>query len=493
MNATGALLRRGLNLPILIRPGRVRSLVSKLNVADQRRMILLALIHLPLAVLMVHLPVVATIHACLVFGLGVWWMISQHRPERVACVAAYIAGGEVLWRMARAEIFWEFGKYAVAGLLGIGLLRYFQRWRNAVLPVGYFALLLPAVPLTIGALGFSGLARSRLSFDLSGPLALAVAVLFFSQLQATARTIKLLFWSVLAPTCGIAAFVLYHILLAQSLAFSNESNFTTSGGFGPNQVSSSLGLGALLSLMLALQEERRSKRFWISLILMLWMSIQAALTFSRGGIYSAALATFIATIHYLRIPRARAALFTLAATGLLIGGFFVIPWLNSFTEGMLEKRFSNTDSTHRDEIALADLQVWMESPLLGVGPGMARDERRTLGYFGHQIAAHTELTRLLSEHGTPGLLALVALVLMIAQAYRRAGGLAARAHVAVLTAWSLSEMMHAGMRVAAISFVFGLAMCRREISRGAGHRLLGGAFRASNKVDMVANRSGELP
>jgi O-antigen ligase len=423
------------------------------------RLVALTLLHFPLALLMYRLPVVATVHACAVSVLGVWWLFTERRPERVAYVAAYIVGAEVLWRMVRAEIYWEFGKYAVAALLGLGLLRYFRRWREAILPIGYFALLLPAVLLILGRLGLSEQTRGHLSFNLSGPLALAVAALYFSQLQVETRIIRSLFWSAIPPIGGIAFLALYNLATATAITFRNESNHATSGGFGPNQVSMSIGLGAALCLLAALLETRKSALFWFLISLMLWLLAQAALTFSRGGFYSAVLGVALAGIHYLREPRMRAAFLTATIVAVLVGGFFIAPRLNSYTGGMIGKRFMDSDSTSRTEIAVADLKVWMASPLLGVGPGMAREERKLMGYFGSQIAAHTELTRLLAEHGASGLLALAALMLMVWRAYWRATGLYARSYVAALTAWSLSGMMHAGMRVASISFVFGLAMC----------------------------------
>ena len=81
-------------------------------------------------------------------------------------------------------------------------------------------------------------------------------------------------------------------------------------------------------------------------------------------------------------------------------------------------------------------------------------------YYELRAAAHTEYSRLLAEHGSAGALALLILLLILWKAYWRAPSAFARAWTASLAAWSLVEMGHAAMRIAAISFIFGLALIR---------------------------------
>jgi hypothetical protein len=59
----------------------------------------------------------------------------------------------------------------------------------------------------------------------------------------------------MCPAVSIAALALFGILTNPDITFNTESNFATSGGFGPNQVSSMLGLGAL-SLLFFLGDRR---------------------------------------------------------------------------------------------------------------------------------------------------------------------------------------------------------------------------------------------
>lgn len=410
-------------------------------------------LHIPLALLMNVAPLVATAHALVTLAVGLWLAVSSREAWKITGAAAYIVGAEVLWRMNNAGVFWEFGKYATIAVLGLALLR-MKKWKSAGLPVLFFCLLALSIPLTLLSLSPSQ-ARQEISFNLSGPLCLAVSALFFAQIKLDWEARQKIVWSITAPILGIAALCVYGIASAQDIVFTNNSNFTTSGGYGPNQVSAMLGLGALLLILVAVQARRGTTR-WISLLVTMGLIVLSGLTFSRGGLYNLAAAVLMAAIFFLRYPRLRAAFLPIALIATFIGGYYVFPKLNEFTSGMLGTRFSDTDTTNRLEIMQSELEIWKQNPVLGVGPGIAKyisaDE------FGVKIAAHTEYTRILAEHGIPGILAILLLISLTGRAVLKAPPGMAQAWAAALATWSLVEMTHAAMRIAAIGFVFGLAL-----------------------------------
>ncbi len=245
--------------------------------------LLFILIHVPLALQMDKYEQISTAHAYVVLAVGIIAAIAK-RLDIAAAAAAYITGAEVLWRMTHANVFWEFGKYATVAIFIVGLIR--SGIRNSVLPFIYFGLLIPSTILTAEGLSIA-LARSELSFNLSGPLALLVTTCFFSGLSFTRKQIGNIFISMLAPISGIASIAAYSTLTATAIHWSGESNWTTSGGFGPNQVSSMLGLGALTTLwcFIALKSTKFLKLVLMGLGIVL--ITQALLTFSRGGVYLA--------------------------------------------------------------------------------------------------------------------------------------------------------------------------------------------------------------
>src|SRR5205085_6313093 len=77
---------------------------------------LLILLHIPLGVLLYNRASLGLIHPLVCFAVGMRraLLAKEESLVRVAEVAAYIVGAEVLWRMTRVPIFWEFGKYSVA-------------------------------------------------------------------------------------------------------------------------------------------------------------------------------------------------------------------------------------------------------------------------------------------------------------------------------------------------------------------------------------------
>jgi O-antigen ligase len=407
--------------------------------------------HVVLALVMQALPIVAALHAvsCLVLGLVV---AARRRIQETAYVVAYIVGSEVLWRMTRAGVFWEYGKYAVSAVVFVALLR-IRSPRNRGVALGYLALLLPSALLTLLALPLE-VARQQLSFNLSGPLCLALCVLYFSNVRLTESDLRTTLLALIAPVISIGTLAYYSTATAVDLEFVGESNSVTSGGFGPNQVSAMLGLALLFALLLVL-ERKMARRVRIPLLLLVVVfATQAALTFSRGGLVLAIAAAFAAMFYLVRDTRARATLVVLGALLFSVGKYVVVPRLEDFTSGKLAERYTSVDPSGRGIIASFDLQIFADHPVLGVGPGVAPGLREELGHGG---AAHTEFTRLLAEHGVLGILAILFLLFLGIRTILTARTLQARAYVAAMLVWFTLFLVVNAMRVAAPSFLVGLA------------------------------------
>jgi O-antigen ligase len=412
--------------------------------------------HVPLALAVQRSTLIATIYAVSTIALGLWWALFARRLSLVAAMALYIAAAETLWRMNSADVFWEAGKYAVVAILGLTLLRASRRLRNVRLPVLYFLLLAPSVLLTVSALEFSS-ARQEISFNLSGPLTLAVCLVFFSSIRLQRSDAQLLLWGAIAPTVGVATATLSSILSSGGIEFTQESSFAAAGGFGPNQVSDALGLGALLCLFLVLRERRLHLRL-AAFALMVWFTTQALLTFSRGGVYNLLVAFGLVALHYLAVRRGRWVILTAVVLLGLISASYLVPRLIAGTEGQLQARYQDVEGANRLAIMREEIDIWLEHPLFGVGPGMAKYERADLSEA--VVSTHTEFTRMLAEHGVAGLLAMILLLVMVLGSYRRARTVMDKAWVAGMAAWALTAMLHSATRIAAIPLVLGLAAIR---------------------------------
>ncbi|HEX8776466.1 MAG TPA: O-antigen ligase family protein [Pyrinomonadaceae bacterium] len=408
-------------------------------------------VHIPLALLMRHFSPLATVHALSVLAAGLLLAVLGRRPMQAGYIGAYVVGCEVLWRMSGAVIPWEFGKYAIVVIFVVALLRA-PRLRFPRLPFVYFALLLPSVALTFTQLSLRD-AQQQISFNLSGPLALAVAAWFFFHLKLDGAQLTKMFVALLGPLTGIAFVTLYGTLTAANLQFGGEANDATSGGFGPNQVSAMLGLGALVAFWFLSDEKLRLQQRFLMFGLLLFFSVQSALTFSRGGLYNAAGACLLAAFYLARDARARVRLLIIVALTAALGYYLIVPALDAFTGGTLLERFQDTSLTGRDLLIRADLQIWLEHPLIGVGPGVSALLHQS---FFREAAAHTEYTRLLAEHGAPGLAAMLVLAVMLMANLRQARTRKGKVLLLLLGGWSLLFMSNVAMRLVAPSFMIGL-------------------------------------
>jgi hypothetical protein len=407
--------------------------------------------HIVLAVVMRAVPIIAMLHAvaCLATGLVI---ASRSRIHHVAYAVAYIAGAEVLWRMTRAGVFWEFGKYSVAAVLAVALVRQRPR-RNFRIAVAYFGFLLPSAFLTLVALE-PDMARQHLSFNLSGPLALALCVLFFSNLRLTADQITITFFALIGPVISIATLSYLSTVSAENIEFTRQSNSVTSGGFGPNQVSAMLGLGLLFCLLMLLERRQSWRMKGPLLFLAVVLGAQTALTFSRGGLVLAFASAFVAIFYLVRDSRTRVTLAILGALLFGVGKYVVVPRLDEFTHGKLTERYTSTKTSNRDVLASNDLEIFADNPALGVGPGVGAMIRSDLGV---SVAAHTEFTRMLAEHGLLGAIAMILLGVLGARTAATARTIKSRAFVLAMLCWFTLFLLINAMRIVAPMFVFGLA------------------------------------
>ncbi|MDQ3296408.1 MAG: O-antigen ligase family protein [Myxococcota bacterium] len=451
-------------MPTTTLPPRARARVRVPAVADIARtktiaiIVGLVVVHIVLAVAMRNFRIVGLVHALGCVSAGLIYAATTRHIRNVSVVIAYLVGCEVLWRMTKVSPFWEFGKYASLLILLIALARI--KWsRNRALAFGYFGLLLPSVALTVMSIPLSE-ARGHLSFNLSGPLLMTVAVLFFSNIRLTIELLRATFFALIIPTAGIAL-LCYLQTSSARVEFFNASNDHASGGFGANQVSAVLGLATMFLLFLTF-ERRLSWRIRIPLLVVaITLATQAILTFARGGVALAFAGLCTALFFMLRgNPRARVSIVVIGIMSALLGKYVIEPRLDDYTGGKLSKRYSNTESTGRDAFAAAELDMFTENPVFGVGPGVGfyyRAEREV-----RQGASHTEYTRMLGEHGLFGVLSLACLVLLGLRAAHGPKEVDARAHASAFVVWAALFLAIYGTRIAAPAFVFGLAFAIRS-------------------------------
>lgn len=417
-----------------------------------KHVVLLTVLHAPMGILFYNSGLLAMLHAYGLFALGLYWAMDRRKSlEQIGWIVMYIAGTEVIWRMAQAPIFWEFGKYGSSVIMVVALVR---RGFGKVppMPMMYLVLLVPSCLMTLIENDLT-LARSHLSFNMSGPIALTAACWFFSYVKASPLQLKRLILCGVIPISSVAVTTLFYTVTASEIQFGTESNFATSGGFGPNQVSAMLGCGVFLCAVcyFTLRNTRFETIYFLAL--MVFFAVQSVLTFSRGGMYSALGAVLVVIFFRFRRPGTGIGKL-LPAVGLgIVFVFLIFPYLNDFTGGNLQARFEEVDTSRRLDIVDSDVQIFLDNPILGIGVGEASGYRAR--YLSYGAPSHTEFSRIIAEHGSLGILGLLVLLLSGITNLTRGRVWIQPAVVGGLIAWSLLFMLNSGMRLAAPSIFFG--------------------------------------
>jgi hypothetical protein len=277
-------------------------------------------------------------------------------------------------------------------------------------------LLLPAFFInTLGLASFNDLVNNGIA-----PLNLGLMVALLYQKKINNDTIYVYLKLILYTSLMVLAFAFFKTPDYDTIDFKLSANFTTSGGFGSNQVSTILGLGGFIIMLFILASKQITSYKWLDFALLFAFIFQGFLTFSRGGMLGMTLAiiTFILVaskkqnLYDLKINRGKMILYAFIAFAIGIIGFLIVDDItgNSLalrysgetagtSEGYREKDL-NIVTSNRLNIFLGDLDLWYTEPILGVGVGASKYLRTTV----EGTVAHVELSRLLAEHGIFGLL-----------------------------------------------------------------------------------------
>ncbi len=401
-------------------------------------------------------PALATAHLALVVMAVLAAAVFSPRPEPLLMVTIYAGLCDVLWRASSARGPWEASKWLMIVGFAALIVRFVRRPRHRILCTCLILLLVPGVIESVAERGF-GFARESVSANLAGLVALAIATMACSSICITQREIRGLYLIAISPIVSMTAQATVSTIKAGSLAFTDEVNFDTSGGYGPNQVSSVLALGALLCVLLLLQRPQRLVARLVVLATAVWVTGQAVLTFSRGGLFGMVLAVGAVGVTSLAMSRQRIVVIATAAILVLLA-IQILSWAGAFTGGASEDRFSSTDSTNRTEIAASEWRIFLQHPMLGAGVGSAKYERD----INMNTAPHTEYTRLLAEHGVLGIVAIAMLGVLSFRLISSASEWYRLAAVGLIV-MALAQMVHSATRIGSIAICFGLAALRQEL------------------------------
>ena len=402
----------------------------------------------------------------LLLGILAFWLFyvlqKRNRNNEALMAAAYMAGAEVFFRMNGGMIFYETGKYSVILLLVIGL--FFKGSSAKTTPFWiYLLILVPGIVIASQTLDYDVVFRKAIAFNLSGPVCLGVSAIYCYYKKITATQFNYILLMLLLPLVSNMIFLfLYTPSLSEALSSGTNSNYATSGGYGPNQISTVMGLGAFILCSRLFVIKNRVINA-IDLVLFGLMSYRAIITFSRGGVITAVICiiSFLVLLYYKKNERARSQMLRkLALIMATVVGIWTFTTLA--TNDLILYRYTNRDAagkledditTGRAELIITELQGFYNNPVIGVGVGKAKEFRSEEA--GTETASHNEVSRLLSEHGLLGLLAVLILIFVPIIFWTKFKN--NYYFLAFLAFWFLT-INHSAMRIALPALVYGLAL-----------------------------------
>lgn len=433
----------------------------------EKNYFLLLFIHVIFGCAIYFLPGLGYMYGTSILVVGLFYIIlTKNKNNEILQVAAYTIGSEVLLRMTDGVLSFEFAKYSLILFALLGSF-YSGFSKKSILYLVYILLLIPSIILENDLLRMTRSSYNQIVFNLLGPITLGIISIYTFNKKIPFTQLNGILLSIGFPIliCSIYVF-LYSPEI--SIITSVESNSSFSGGFGPNQVATALGIGMFVFFFRFLLLSKTRIHFVINLLIFSFISYVGLLTFSRGGIITG----FVACIALLLFVYINSKDYgkRKAKYGFiyLITVFIAILSLINFqTNGLIEKRYSNKDhlgrlkrdkSMDRKELAKEEINLFVKNPIVGVGVGNGNQIREIK--LGSKVNSHDELTRLLAEHGLFGFLCILILVLTPVFLFIKS-----KENIFLgvfFLIWFLT-INHSGLRIAAPAFIYSLMLLKISI------------------------------
>jgi O-antigen ligase len=405
-----------------------------------------------------------------VYGIGIliYFVVNimrdSHNPLVVLRASAYIVAAEVFLRMTDGLIFYETGKYAIILFVAFGLY-YHNFKKSANIFIVILLLLVPGIVVSYLNIGFEADFRKNILFNISGELCLFAAALFCYNRDVKLEEYTRILDIMVLPVISLTVYLFFYTPDLQDVITNAEANFAASGGFGPNQVATALGLG-MFCIFVRLFIPYQNKVLRVVMYLMLGLiTFRALATLSRGGVFTALIMSFMFMVSFLRYAKPRIRYKAMIKILVISIGSLAIWSLTLLaTNDMLYNKYTNRNAkgvkegdftTGRIEILSIELKAFEENPFFGVGTGLGKYYRLENG--GKLAASHNEITRLFSEHGFFGIIVIILLSLVpFAQFMKDRRNI----FIIPLALFWLLTISHSAMRIAAPGLLYGLALLK---------------------------------
>jgi hypothetical protein len=424
--------------------------------------------HVIIGILIFMMPFLSKIYGFGIYIFWLWYIIkSQNKNDEVLIAAAYIVGSEVFLRMTGGNPLYEITKYGVILFLFVGM--YFSGFSKGALPYWIFLILLvPGVIISTFVLDFDTNIRKAIAFNISGPVCLAIASLYTFRKKIALAQMNTILLSLGLPIITCMVYLTLFTPNVREVITGTDSNFTTSGGYGPNQVATILGLGMFIFFSRIVLESKSTFQVILNLFIAVNITYRGMLTFSRGGMITGFLMILLLLL-FLYIKSNGNGKVKLNYIFAMIGLAMLCIWAyTSFqTGGLINKRYANQDAagrvkesrfTGREEVAESEIDMFLKNPIFGVGVGKGAEVRKE--ETGIEVLSHDEITRMLAEHGSLGILGLM--ILFFTPLFLYFENKFNMFLLCFVCFWFLT-VNHAAMRTAAPAFVYSLSLLNVQL------------------------------
>ncbi|MCK0109042.1 O-antigen ligase family protein [Flavobacteriaceae bacterium S0825] len=419
------------------------------------------LLHIALGLVIYYIPFSSKLVSLLVVFLSIFLvLLSKNKVLAVLIACAYVATSDVFFRMTGGLFFYELHKYLLIVLVFIGFIFDQVRVKGQVYLM-YVALLLLTIVFT--AYDYTDEVRKMIAFNLAGPVSLGFVAFYFYKKKITMQQLSKVLFFALLPIISLVVYLFLYTPSIKDSVTGTASNFATSGGFGPNQVATILGVGMFILFSRLLFNKFRGIQSILELLLFGYISFRGLVTFSRGGIITAIVAIiFLIALTYLRGHRKFRSKVLMVIFWSIILGVSVWFYASNRTSGLIENRYANQNavgvekqdvSTGRKDLFLTEVEAFVESPIIGIGVGKNKGYR--FDKTGKVAASHNEISRLLAEHGSLGIIALS--ILLLVPLLLRIENNRNIYFYSFFIMWLLT-INHSAMRIAFPSFIYGLCL-----------------------------------
>ena len=373
----------------------------------------------------------------------------------------YLSSLEVFGRMVKAYpmIPWELSKYLL--LFSCLFLILIQRIKLPHFPATIMTLLLIPGSLVDTS---NRVGSDELISNLLGPMSMCIFMICFANTRISSTMFNNILRLIWLTTIPVLFFSIVKMPKFGDIAFELGALVETSGNFGSNQVASILGLGMFLSYYAWMNKLLFSGNHTFDGIFIGLFAYQGLLTFSRGGVVISLVAMLVYFVLFRSSRYFTAYKIQNSLRPLLFFGFAILVFAASYavienrSRGNLTLRYIgesvgtlsgtknktiNTFTTGRYEILKSDLKLWNDNFILGAGAGASKYLRSGINYG---ISTHTELSRLLAEHGIFGLIFIFVLFKSSLSSFKRNDMSIYRNILITLFLIGMGTSLHSGMR-----------------------------------------------